>query len=375
MLTIQKEFPRGDIYPVQKLTKGLTPVLFDIETTGLGADTSYLYLIGAMMIKNDRMIFMQWFANSMSEEADLINSFFSWLPDKTCLIHFNGRGFDVPYLSKKCKKLNIPCLLPQMPNIDLYRSFAPIKEYFNMTSRKLVAYEKLIGHNREDVFNGGELINVYRDYVGKIKFNKEEAKKLEEILLLHNEEDILDMVPVLSLFTYMDVFAGNVDNYDCKYVEPEKAETDGHINDLLITIKSASKFPVEYSKKLAIAPDIEPIQIITKDDTASIRIPIYKLKLKHYYQDYKNYYYLPNEDMAVHKNVADGVSKEYREQATKATAYTYTETDFIPHPGKHIEPSFQKDIKDTYSFVPAKLSSKKDFIIALLKSIFSVYCK
>ena len=95
MLEINKTLPRGDIYPAELVSKGLPPILFDIETTGLGAKTAYIYLIGALEIKRDRLVFRQWFAEGPADEKLLIESFLSWLPDRSCLISFNGRGFDV----------------------------------------------------------------------------------------------------------------------------------------------------------------------------------------------------------------------------------------------------------------------------------------
>ena len=205
MLQIEKTYPRGDIYPIERRSHGLSPILFDIETTGLSAASSIIYLIGAMEIKKDRLVFRQWFAEGPSDELKVLESFLNFLPDRACLVSFNGRGFDVPFISKRCKNYNIPCYLPQQPDIDLYRVLAPLKDYFGMNSRKLVSYEKLIGLDREDKYNGGELIEVYKEYVGKRKFAPEEAERLKEMLLLHNEEDICDMVPVTALLTYIDL--------------------------------------------------------------------------------------------------------------------------------------------------------------------------
>lgn len=390
MIIIDKEFPKKEGYPVHKLTKGLAPVLFDIETTGLAADNSFLYLIGALIIKNDRLIFKQWFAESSKDETELINSFFSWLPDNACLIHFNGRGFDVPYLCKKCKKLSIPCFLPQMPNVDLYRSFAPLKDLFNMNSRRLVAYERLIGLDREDKFNGGELIEVYKEYIGRSRFDKEGAEKLKALLLLHNEEDILDMVPVLDLFSYMDLMVGNIseatwsicdipaeadnntteDNEQLSFNIPDETSKISCTKQLVITVKSACSFPVVLNKTLAFAPELPHGLITTEGNTATIIVPIVHRKLKHFYEDYKNYYYLPEEDTAIHKNVADGVSKDFREQATKETAYTWAETDFIPQIGKGLEPVFSEGYKAPLGYIPVQLVNSPEKVGVYIKTLF-----
>ena len=46
-----------------------------------------------------------------------------------------------------------------------------------------------------------------------------------------------------------------------------------------------------------------------------------------YYLDYKNYYYLPNEDMAVHKSVAVSVDRTHREKAAPENCYTWVAVD------------------------------------------------
>lgn len=50
----------------------------------------------------------------------------------------------------------------------------------------------------------------------------------------------------------------------------------------------------------------------------------------HYFEDYKNYYYLPQEDMAIHKSVAAYVAAENKEKATKSTCYIKKTDAFIP---------------------------------------------
>ncbi|GEM_PF-5794944 len=59
-------------------------------------------------------------------------------------------------------------------------------------------------------------------------------------------------------------------------------------------------------------------------------IPRYTGELKHFYKDYKNYYYLPAEDQAYHKSVSGFVDRSARVQATARTAYTKKTGTFIP---------------------------------------------
>lgn len=381
MKTITKEFPRKNIYPIETLTGEYTPVLFDIETTGLKAETSYLYLIGAMEIKRDRLLFYQWFAEKPSEETELLNSFLAWLPDRTCLIHFNGRGFDVPYLTKKCRQRGIPSRLSQMPNIDLYRSFSPLKEYFNMTSRRLVAYERLIGLEREDCYNGGELIDVYKEYIGKSKFDAAGSEQLLHMLLLHNEEDIRDMAPVLGLFTYMDLMSGNFAACEITLPETKDAEHKDAGNQdaehkesgnkfLTLTLKFDHEFPLGYSKSFATMPGLGHITVNTSGNTAVITVPLIETRLRHYYEDYRNYFYLPAEDTAIHKSVASSVDPKHRIAAVKATAYTYAKGQFLPQKGTAIKPNFKYELTDAVSFIPLNSLKNDESIKTYLKAIF-----
>ena len=362
MLQIEKTYPRGDIYPIERRSHGLSPILFDIETTGLSAASSIIYLIGAIEIKKDRLVFRQWFAEGPSDELKVLESFLNFLPDRACLVSFNGRGFDVPFISKRCKNYNIPCYLPQLPDIDLYRALAPLKDYFGMNSRKLVSYEKLIGLDREDKYNGGELIEVYKEYVGKRKFAPEEAERLMEMLLLHNEEDICDMVPVTALLTYIDLLNADIENISGVSVNNENSE-------VIIETGLCSDFPISFEKKLATKPGLPMINIETVGRCAKIHIPVFNGRLKHYFEDYKDYFYLPDEDTAIHKSIAESVDSSHRVQATKATAYTWANGSFIPQYTNKITPYFKCDINDMLSFIPVKSLNTDEQVLGYIKTL------
>ena len=57
-------------------------------------------------------------------------------------------------------------------------------------------------------------------------------------------------------------------------------------------------------------------------ESATLKVPIYEEELKYFYSNYKDYYYLPTEDVALHKSVAGFVDKEHRLQASAANCYT-----------------------------------------------------
>ena len=47
-------------------------------------------------------------------------------------------------------------------------------------------------------------------------------------------------------------------------------------------------------------------------------------EMKYFFKDYKNYYYLPMEHMAIHKSMAAYVDDAHKEKATKDNAFTHT---------------------------------------------------
>jgi len=67
----------------------------------------------------------------------------------------------------------------------------------------------------------------------------------------------------------------------------------------------------------------EDMYLKAEKDLILIRIPIADQKIKIYYSDYKNYYYLTNEDYAIHESVASFVDKKYRVRANKKNCYSY----------------------------------------------------
>ena len=89
------------------------------------------------------------------------------------------------------------------------------------------------------------------------------------------------------------------------------------IGDLIInyTLPCAVPIPV-------IHLDNNGYAIRINGNTMKIKLPLITDNLRLYYSDYKNYYYLPYEDTAIHKSVAAYVDAECKVKATRETAYT-----------------------------------------------------
>ena len=81
---------------------------FDIETTGLSPKVSSLYLIGALWCDGGAVHTKQWFADDYISEQDLLAAFTAFLSGFTTLVHYNGSGFDIPYIEKKMPRMGAP---------------------------------------------------------------------------------------------------------------------------------------------------------------------------------------------------------------------------------------------------------------------------
>ena len=86
----------------------------------------------------------------------------------------------------------------------------------------------------------------------------------------------------------------------------------------------------EFAKKANISHTLfneyAPLTISSSNNILTIKVPIIDNELKYFYSDYKNYYYLPAEDTAIHKSVGTYVNKDYRQPAKSYNCYLKKES-------------------------------------------------
>lgn len=312
MLTLESPFipqiqgfgPSG--FPPERL------LYFDIETTGLSADTSSLYLIGCLYYRSSSWHTLQWFADDYQSEAALLTAFFTFMESFDILIHYNGTGFDIPYLQKKCRQHRLSFSFDSIRSLDIYKELTPYKKLLSLPNLKQKTIEKTLGLCREDTYDGRELIEVYVAYIHKKLKREDGCEDCLSLLLLHNREDLEGLLQVSSLLLPPVLFP-------CK--------------DTALSGKEIS-FELSFPYRLY-------TPFLCKKDTVCLtlegnrgRLTLFPLvrELKYFYPDYKNYYYLPVEDTAIHKSVATYVEKEYRQKAKASNCYTKRSGRFLPVP-------------------------------------------
>lgn len=335
MKIIQSELSIKEINGINEKYIPEDALFFDIETTGFSAKTSSLYMIGCAKRKGDYLNIIQYLAESKKEEVSLLTSFFSLNQGVASYISYNGNQFDIPYLIEKANKYDIDTNMFMLPSYDIYKELKPFKDFFKLPDMKQKTLELFLGIKRNDVYSGGELIKYYEDYV---RTHNAEA---ESLLLLHNYDDVLGMIKLLSIKDYLSPLTGefkfksaSIEKSNDYYGnEIEELVLIGTIENKVLNQISCSKYGYYitlYDKKIVITSTV-------KD--GKIKVP---------YKNYKDYVYIISEDMAVLKEMATCVDKDNKKRCTKETCYGKYSLDDVSLKDKELMEQYMKAIVNIF---------------------------
>ncbi len=338
MITVEKIIDLPDTYPLERLGRLEDLLFFDIETTGFSGDYSNLYLIGCTCHRADGWHLIQWFADSADSEKELLISFFEFLKDFTTVVHFNGDGFDIPYLLKRCQAFKLPYDFSHVTSIDIYKRIKPYRKLLNLENLKQKSIECFLGIHRQDQYNGGQLTQVYKDYL------LTHQDELYDMLMLHNREDLEGMPLILPILSYPDFLEHSFALTDARIVS--RQDTTGTPQPVLsLTLESTYGIPVPIHMASPAAA------MKSQGHTLTVEIELLDGTLKYFYPNYKDYYYLIFEDTAVHKSIGEYVDRTARKKATAQTCYTKKCGRFLPQPASIWEPALKKECRDKMTYV------------------------
>lgn len=341
-------------YPLERLAP-IDKILFlDIETTGFLSSSSIIYLIGCAFYSEGNWTIRQWFAQSPDEEVELIRSFLAFASRYSYLIHYNGNAFDLPFIKHKAEKYGIACSFNEMEGLDIYRRIAPYKNFLKLPDCKLRTIEYFLGINREDTYKGGELIEVYKE------FTQSHDYSLYHALLLHNSDDMKGMLEVLPILSYYDLF-------NCS-IKARKVQAN-YYNDIHGVPRKELVLQLVFASSLPVSVSFMGKGCYFKGEgyEGTLIVPIYEEELKYFYANYKDYFYLPTEDVALHKSIASFVDKDYREQATASNCYTRKFSNYLPQWKVLVDPFFKREYRSKELFFELTDDIKKN------RQLFSNY--
>lgn len=322
-------------FSISKSIHNCELLFFDIETTGFSPDVSSIYLIGCCYYQNNTWNLIQYFADDYISEKTMLESFLNFAKTYKVMIHFNGNGFDIPYIQKKLSYYNMNFSFDSFLQIDLYKKIFPYRKILGFSNLKQKTLENYLNLPRKDMYSGGDLIDVYVTYMKhKFSHSTELDKDLSK-LLLHNEEDVTNLIGLTALLAYSDLFEEKPDS--CSYQVNE--------NNLSITVHLNNPLPAAFQYRT------DGLSLFAENTDVQFTINCKQDELKYFYSNYKDYYYLPKEDMAIHKSVAEFVEKEYRTKAKASNCYTKKTGIFLPQFHGNLTPVFQTAYKGKEHFI------------------------
>jgi len=353
---------------------GKEEILFlDIETTGLSPKNSDIYLVGTGFFKDDHFIVRQFFAESSQDEEGVLSAFSDFSREFNKVVHFNGDRFDIPFLQYKYEEYKLSDPFGRMESVDLYKIAKPFKMLLGLPDCKQTTLEHFLGIMRDDKYDGGRLISVYKDFV------ETRDSELLKLLMLHNAEDVKGMLQLLPILNFKEFFELFKNMPKISVRTDEDIDEAAYIEDQLPLPMRAIKVQANRYKDYEgkdksevymklVLPISLPGQLSGNEEgmffkvlgnEATLKVPLYETELKYFYSNYKEYYYLPKEDMAVHKSLAEFVDKNYREKAKPENCYTKKEGQYLMEWDLVFAPFFKRDYSDKSFFFDLNENMKK----------------
>ena len=334
MITIKHPVSPDITYPLERIAPLRDLLFFDIETTGFSGDTSQLYLIGCVYHDGFGWKLIQWFADTRQAEAQVLEAFFNFLKRFKVLIHFNGDGFDIPYLLKCCRRLKLPYNFDSVISLDIYKKIKPLKKLLKLPSMKQKSIEAFLHISRQDVYSGGQLIDIYHQYL------RSHEDSLYHLLILHNADDLRGMPAILPILSYADMMEQPLVLDTQELYRRDKAPF------LHLIFKTSWPLPRPIERDSAL------VSLEFHQDALTCNVSLFEGELKYFYENYKDYYYLPLEDTAIHKSVGEYVDKSARKKATARTCYCRKQGLFLPQFEALWSPSLKEDYRSAITYVP-----------------------
>ncbi|AOZ97409.1 ribonuclease H-like domain-containing protein [Butyrivibrio hungatei] len=334
----------------------------DIETTGLSPKNSDIYLIGVAYYDRHNWHICQFFAENSSQEEEVLKAFCAFVKSFKIAIHFNGDRFDIPFIQNKLEKYGLDDPFEKMSSLDIYKEIKDYKRQLGLMDCKQKTIELYLGIMREDKYDGGKLIPIYK------KYTESKDSDLLKLLMLHNFEDVKGMFELLPMLRYKAFFLSFSNMPDVSIRTDAEIPSSEEVLDLLpLRARKVQanyyddidgqqktevymKLSLRFKLPSSLSGNLDGCYFKIEGDEAVLRVPLYETELKYFYSNYKDYYYLPKEDMAIHKSIAGFVDKDFREKATAENCYTKKAGQYLREWDLCFSPFFKKNYGDKEFF-------------------------
>ncbi len=174
---------------------GLTPCVFDIETTGLSRISGRVIMTAMLTPSENGVKLTQFLAETPYEEREVLAATCDFMEDEGVdyLITYNGDSFDIPFFNARATATVAGSELGYY-NFDLFRfikrcTVLPVE--IGAVTQKNVENFLGIGDDREDEISGKESIALF------YRFTSTKDAKAESDILRHNREDVLQLLKLM----------------------------------------------------------------------------------------------------------------------------------------------------------------------------------
>lgn len=181
--------------------------VFDIETLGLKPGFCPVVLAGVMTVERDgSCLLTQYFAETAEDEGELLLSLEEYLNDFDCIITYNGRHFDVPFIKKRAEVCGLDGFSAKPFNLDLYliiNGHSPFRQTLKSLRQSSVEEYMGLSSGRLDEISGKESVDLYYEY---LRCPDPELKEsLMKKILLHNHDDLVQLYRILPVIKQTDL--------------------------------------------------------------------------------------------------------------------------------------------------------------------------
>ncbi|NDL66306.1 ribonuclease H-like domain-containing protein [Anaerotalea alkaliphila] len=323
--------------------------VLDIETTGFDRRSDQLLLAGCLYRSPDGIRSVQWLGERPADEYELLYRLREFLSPFKTLAHYNGTAFDLPFLGARFRSFGLESPLEDLGQYDLYLRLRPCKQALGFPGLRLQVLAAHFGLGRTDNSSGFLLARTHREFL------EGHRRDLAQPLLVHNREDLENTLVLLALRPLLETVLQLKENR----FHPESFSLEREEDQITFL------FRLEQRHFGTAAFDGSGHRILLQGSLLSLHLPIRPLSLLHYFSDYRNYYYLPKEDTAIHKSVGRFVAPGHRVQAGKDTAFVRKSGLFVELPavlGPHLKglPLFHKDPRREHVYVEASALASLD---------------
>lgn len=152
-------------------------------------------------------VMRQYFAESVREEKQLLTKLFTDLNGFDYILTYNGKHFDLPFITKRAQRLDLAERRLRPYNLDLYLCLNGHSEIRNLLpSLKQKSVEAYMGlaPGRGDLRSTAKrALALYRAF--ESAFDETEKNELRRKILLHNHDDILQLYKIFPIILQTDI--------------------------------------------------------------------------------------------------------------------------------------------------------------------------